>query len=48
MLFNVSPQDTTSIAAAAMFVTIVAAAATAVPVFRAMRTEPAEALRCEQ
>jgi predicted permease len=48
MLFNVSPQDATSIAAAIVFVTVVAAAATAVPVLRAMRTEPAEALRCEQ
>jgi ABC-type antimicrobial peptide transport system permease subunit len=47
MLFNVSPQDATSIAAAIVFVTVVAAAATAVPVIRAMRTEPADALRYE-
>jgi hypothetical protein len=48
LLFDVSPQDTTSIAAATVFVTVVAAAATALPVFRAMRTQPAEVLRCER
>jgi predicted permease len=47
MLFNVSPQDAPSIAAAIVFVTVVAAAATAVPVSRAMRMEPADALRHE-
>ena len=47
MLFNISPQDATSIASAIVFVTVVASAATAVPVMRAMSREPAEGLRYE-
>jgi predicted permease len=47
MLFNVSPQDAGSIASAILFVTVAAGVATAVPTIRAMRMEPAEALRCE-
>jgi putative ABC transport system permease protein len=47
MLFNVSPQDPSSILGAVMFVAVMASAATAAPVIRAINEEPAEALRCE-
>lgn len=47
LLYGVSPQDPKSLAAATAFVAVVAAAATAMPVVRAIRTEPAETLRYE-
>ncbi len=47
MLFDISPQDATSIVSAVAFVVLVAATATAVPVLRAVRRDPAEALRQE-
>lgn len=47
LLFNISPQDTQAIASTLVFVAVVASAATAVPLVRATRTEPAEGLRLE-
>ena len=47
ILFNVSPQDPKSILGAIMFVAVIASAATAGPVIRAINKEPAEALRYE-
>jgi ABC-type antimicrobial peptide transport system permease subunit len=47
ILFDVSPQDPKSILAAIMFVAVIALAATAAPVIRAINKEPAEALRYE-
>jgi putative ABC transport system permease protein len=47
MLFNTSPQDVASIASAIVFVAVVASAATAVPVMRAINRDPAEALHLE-
>jgi predicted permease len=47
MLFNISPHDAQSVASAIVFVTVMATAATAVPVMRAISNEPAEALRYE-
>jgi ABC-type antimicrobial peptide transport system permease subunit len=47
LLYGVSPRDPASLAAAAVFVILVAALATAVPAVAAMRLEPASALRQE-
>jgi ABC-type antimicrobial peptide transport system permease subunit len=47
VLFKVSPQDGWSMASAIVFVALTAAAATAVPVMRAMRQQPADLLRSE-
>jgi len=47
MLFNVSPQDPLAIAAAITFVVGVASFATAWPLRRAIRIDPAEVLRQE-
>jgi putative ABC transport system permease protein len=47
MLFNVSPKDGLSLAAAAVVVAVAAGVATAVPTVTIMRTDPAEALRYE-
>jgi predicted permease len=47
MLFNVSPQDPLAIAAAVTFVVCVASLATAWPLRRAIRIDPAEVLRQE-
>jgi len=47
MLFNISPQDPQAIAAAVAFVVGVASIATALPLTRAIRSEPAEVLRYE-
>jgi ABC-type antimicrobial peptide transport system permease subunit len=47
MLFNVSPQDPLAIAAAITFVVVVASLATAWPLRRAIRIDPAEVLRQE-
>lgn len=48
LLFNVSPQDPPAIAAAIAFVACVAAIATAWPLRRAIRNEPAAVLRDER
>jgi len=48
MLFNVSPYDAPSAALAVAFVAATATAAMAVPLMRAIRSEPAEGLRLEQ
>jgi predicted permease len=48
MLFNISPQDPPAVTAAVMFVVCVAFVATAWPLRRAIRNEPAEILRQEQ
>lgn len=45
MLYDLSPQDPKSFAAATIFVVAVAAAATVLPAFRAARTDPSETLR---
>jgi putative ABC transport system permease protein len=45
LLYGVSPSDPGSLAAAALFVALVAAVAMAVPVARATHVEPAPALR---
>lgn len=47
LLFEIPPNDTTSFLLAALFVTVVSAAATISPVVRAMRSQPAETLRYE-
>ena len=47
MLFNVSPQDGLSLAAAVVVVAVAAGVATAVPTLGIMRMDPAEALRYE-
>jgi len=47
LLYGVAPSDPGSIAAAAVFVALVAAAAIAIPVARATHIEPAAALRQE-
>ena len=47
LLYGVSPQDPKSLAAASIFVALMAAAATVLPAIRAVRTEPSETLRCE-
>ncbi|MGH9445908.1 MAG: FtsX-like permease family protein, partial [Terriglobia bacterium] len=47
LLYGISPQDPKSLAAAILFVALTAAVATVFPVVRAMRTQPAETLRCE-
>jgi predicted permease len=47
MLFDISPHDATSIAGVIAFVAVVAVAATAGPVIRAIREDPAETLRHE-
>jgi predicted lysophospholipase L1 biosynthesis ABC-type transport system permease subunit len=47
LLYGVAPSDPGALAAAALFVGLVAAAAIAVPVARATRIEPAAALRQE-
>jgi predicted permease len=47
LLYGVTPSDPPSLAAAAAFVAIVAAAATAMPLARATHTEPASVLRQE-
>jgi putative ABC transport system permease protein len=47
LLYGVAPSDPRSLAAAAVFVALVAAAAVAVPVARATHIEPAAALRQE-
>jgi putative ABC transport system permease protein len=47
LLYGVAPSDPTALAAAAVFVALVAAAAIAVPVARATHVEPAAALRQE-
>ena len=45
LLYGVTPSDPRSFAAAAIFVALVAAAATAIPLVRATHIEPAAALR---
>jgi predicted permease len=45
LLYEVAPTDGVSLAAAAMFVLLVSALATAIPAVRATRVEPASALR---
>jgi predicted permease len=47
LLFGIAPWDPISLLSAALFVAAVAAAATAIPVVRATRIEPASALRQE-
>ena len=47
LLYGVAPSDPSSLAAAAVFVALVAAAAIAIPVARATHIEPAAALRQE-
>ena len=47
LLYEISPQDPTLLAAAALVVAIIATAATAVPVLDAVRTRPSETLRIE-
>jgi ABC-type antimicrobial peptide transport system permease subunit len=47
LLYGVAPSDPRSLAAAAIFVALVAAVAIAIPVARATHTEPAAALRRE-
>jgi ABC-type antimicrobial peptide transport system permease subunit len=47
LLYDVPPSDPRSLAAAAVFVLAVSALATAVPALRAMRIQPAAALRDE-
>ena len=47
LLYGVTPSDPRSLAAAAVFVTLVAALAVALPLARATRIEPAAALRQE-
>jgi predicted permease len=47
LLYGVAPSDPTSLAAAAVFVALVAAVAIAIPVARATHIEPAAALRQE-
>jgi predicted permease len=47
LLYGVAPSDPGSLAAAAIFVALVAAAAVAIPLARATHTEPATALRQE-
>ncbi|MBP1633893.1 MAG: hypothetical protein H6Q10_467 [Acidobacteria bacterium] len=47
MLFGVSPTDPATFAGIAIFLTLVAAAASAVPAWRATRIDPAVALRAE-
>jgi len=47
MLFNVSPNDGVSLAAAALIVAVAAGLGTAVPTVRILRMDPAEALRHE-
>jgi ABC-type lipoprotein release transport system permease subunit len=47
LLYGVAPSDPRSLAAAAVFVALVAAVAIAIPVARATRVEPAAALREE-
>lgn len=47
LLYGVSPQDPQSLIAAAIFVIVVAALATAIPALRAAQVEPAIALRHE-
>jgi ABC-type antimicrobial peptide transport system permease subunit len=47
ILFDVSPLDGLSLAAAVAVVAIAAGVATAVPTIRIMRMDPAEALRYE-
>jgi hypothetical protein len=48
LLYGVAPSDPRSLAAAAVFVALVAAGAIAIPVARATRVEPAAALRQER
>jgi ABC-type antimicrobial peptide transport system permease subunit len=45
LLYGVTPSDPRSLAAAAVFVTLVAAVAIAIPLARATHIEPAAALR---
>jgi len=45
LLYGVTPGDGVSLVGAALIVVVVAAAATAIPVGRATRVEPASALR---
>jgi putative ABC transport system permease protein len=47
LLYGLAPSDPRSLVAAAVFVTLVAAVAIAIPVARATHTEPAAALRRE-
>jgi ABC-type lipoprotein release transport system permease subunit len=47
LLYGVAPSDPRSLAAAAVFVALVAAVAIAIPVTRATHIEPAAALRQE-
>ena len=47
LLYGVAPSDPASMLLAALLVTMVAAAATAIPAFHAVRVEPASALREE-
>ena len=47
LLYGVAPSDPSSLAAAAIFVALVAAVAIAIPVARATHIEPAVALRQE-
>jgi predicted permease len=47
MLFQVSPADPVTFAAAAMFLALVAAVASYLPAFRATRLDPMRALRCQ-
>jgi ABC-type antimicrobial peptide transport system permease subunit len=47
LLYGVTPSDPRSLAAAAVFVALVAAVATAIPLARATHTEPAAVLRQE-
>jgi putative ABC transport system permease protein len=47
MLFGVSPTDPTTLAAVALLLVMVAAAASVLPAWRAVRIDPVEALRAE-
>jgi predicted permease len=47
LLYGISPEDPRSLAAAIIFVALIAGVATLFPVLRALRTEPAQTLRQE-
>ena len=47
LLYGVPPRDPASLASAAVFMALIAAAATAVPMVEAIHVEPSEALRLE-
>jgi ABC-type antimicrobial peptide transport system permease subunit len=48
LLYGISPQDPTALAAAAIFVVLIAIVATIGPTMDAVQVQPAEALRMEE